>query len=78
VYFLADRENPTRTFFDYFDEPEQRENRILAAIRQHDVGVVVINTAPDFSGKIASALYDSLSLSFPKTASVGAFEVRWK
>jgi hypothetical protein len=78
VYFLASRENPTRTLFDLFDDPRDRTNRVLTAIRTHNVDVVVINRRPRFSSKIAPALNDSLTRSFPEVADVGQFQVRWR
>lgn len=78
VYFLANRENPTRTLFDFFDDPRDRTHRVLAAIRDHTVDVVVINRQPRFSGEMPADLHDSLSIYFGETADVGQFEVRWR
>src|SRR5207244_602192 len=50
VYFLAAKRNPTRTLFDFFDEPAGRTVRVLDAIERHDVRVVVFNRRPPFSG----------------------------
>jgi len=76
VYFLTESENPTRTFFDMFDEPKGREARVMAAIHTHGVDVVVINKRP-FSEGIPPILYDSLADRFPRSEDVGKFEVRW-
>jgi hypothetical protein len=78
VYFLADRENPTRTLFDFFDDQTNRAERVLSAIREHGVDLVVINHAPRFSGHMPQALYDSLSAQFGEKAEVAQFEVRWR
>ena len=39
VYFLSGLRNPTRTFFDYYDDPTERTARILDAINERDVRV---------------------------------------
>jgi hypothetical protein len=78
VYFLAERENPTRTLFDFFDEPNDRTRRVLAAVRDRDVDVVVINTKPRFSGPMPRDLADSLKARFREAAEIGRFEVRWR
>jgi hypothetical protein len=78
VYFLSERENPTRTLFDFFDEPIGRDSRVLADIRAHGVTLVVINKKPAFSPRISALLYDSLTHRFPWSAQIGTFEVRWR
>jgi hypothetical protein len=78
VYFLAEKENPTRTLFDFFDDSPARTSRILAAVRQHDVDVIVINNRPRFSGPMPSDLRDSLARSFSDSTEVGNFLVRWR
>ena len=77
VYFLAERENPTRTVFDFFDDPRDRTARVMSAIRASGADVAVINTAPRFSEKIPGDLYDSLTVRFDSSARVGLFEIRW-
>jgi hypothetical protein len=78
VYFVAEKENPTRTLFDFFDDSPARTNRILAAVRQYDVEVIVINNRPRFSGPMPSDLRDSLARSFSDSTEVGNFLVRWR
>ena len=78
VYFLAEKENPTRTLFDFFDDSTSRTSRVLAAIKQHDVDVIVINNRPRFSGPMASDLRDSLARSYSDSTEVGNFLVRWR
>jgi hypothetical protein len=77
VYFLAGRENPTRVFFDYSDDPRDRTARVLRAIRDHDADVVVLNKAPRFSDQVPADLRDSLRARFGSAADVGLFQVRW-
>jgi len=78
VYFLADRENPTRTLFDFLDDPVRRDQRILRSITDHDVHVVVLNLAADFSGPVPRALHDSLAHRFPVGVRMGRFVIRWE
>jgi hypothetical protein len=78
VYFLAERENPTRTLFDFFEDPQGRTDRVLAAVSQRDVDVVVINKKPRFSGPMPADLYDSLATRFTASAETERFEVRWR
>jgi Dolichyl-phosphate-mannose-protein mannosyltransferase len=54
VYFLSARRNPTRTFYDFFDEdyraaPGRRAARVLTQLERHDVRLVVVNRRPEFS-----------------------------
>lgn len=78
VYFLADKENPTRTLFDFLDDPVGRDQRILRSITEHDVHVVVLNLAADFSGPVPRALHDSLAHRFPAGVRMGRFVIRWE
>jgi hypothetical protein len=78
VYFLSERENPTRTVFDFFDDPHERAASVMSAIRASGADVAVINTAPRFSEKVPADLYDSLAVRFDSSARVGLFEIRWQ
>ena len=78
VYFLTGRENPTRTISEVFDEPVGRTSRILAALNDRGVNLVVVNRKPEFTGTIPRDLYDSLVSKFPKAASIGKFEIHWR
>ena len=78
VYFLAGKRNPTRTLFDFFDEPAGRTARVLAAIERHDVHVVVFNRRPPFSGAPPSDLVEALVERFPHTLDASWLHVRWR
>lgn len=78
VYFLAGKENPTRTLFDYFDDPVGRDERILHALSAHDVHLVVMNSEAGFSGPVPTALRDSLVARFPVGVRIGQFVIRWE
>jgi hypothetical protein len=78
VYFLSGFRNPTRTLFDFLDEQSGRTQRIMAAIRTHEVNLVVINNAGSFSDPVPPDLREAFENEFPEQTSVGSFEVRWK
>jgi hypothetical protein len=78
VYFLAEKHNPTRTLFDFFDEPAGHTARILAAIEAHHVEVVAILVRPEFSPPMSPELVSELRREFPNSTDVGRFEVRWR
>lgn len=82
VYFLADRRNPTRTMYDFFDDdwgsPRARAERILGALATTGVKVVVINRAGEFSGRLNPELQRSLARLYPRTRLIGNFTVMWR
>jgi hypothetical protein len=78
VYFLYGFRNPTRTLFDFFDEPAGRTERIVQAIQQHDINLVVINLSPAFSHPVPKDLRVLLEQQFPNHAQLQKFEVMWK
>ncbi len=78
VYFLAGRRNPTKTLSDIFDDPDGRIARILGAIDATDVGVVVLNTRPEFSPHAPLELMQGLGKRFPSWEQVGHFNVGWR
>jgi hypothetical protein len=78
LYFLADRRNPTRTLFDFFDDTAGRDARITRALDSHGVTAVAINTTPEFSPPVDDALRGSLHDRYPDSAVVGEFIVRWR
>jgi hypothetical protein len=78
VYFLSGHRNPTRTFFDFTEDPLGRTARILDAIRSRRVSVVVFASEPAFSKPVATDLRAALDQQFPQSEKVGRFEVRWR
>jgi hypothetical protein len=78
LYFLAERGNPTRTLFDFFDDTTGRDVRIAGALEAHDVAAVAINTMPEFSPPIGPALNALLRARYPDSAGAGDFVVRWR
>jgi hypothetical protein len=77
VYFLTGLPNPTRTTYEFLSEPRATTADILAMLTARHVTVVVINTAPEFSGEMPDDLHEALRTRFPDAQSVGPFEVRW-
>lgn len=78
VYFLSGFRNPTRTLFDFFDDPLGRTERILASIHARKVNLVVIFHAPGFSGPVPPDLLERLQTEFPQRADTSNYEVRWR
>lgn len=78
IYFLTERENPTRTFFEFFDDTAGRDGRTLATLRDRDVRLVIINRFPSTSPLISKSLYDSLMVRYPFQADLDVYEVRWR
>lgn len=78
VYFLSGLANPTRTLFDFFDEPAGRTARILDGLEAHDVNVIVLNRRLRFSGPPPEDLLAELRTRYPRAAVLGGFIVRWR
>jgi len=78
VYFLYGFRNPTRTLYDFFDDPVNRTQRILALIQKHNPRMVVLNRDPEFSGQVSPDLRAALERQFPDHGQAGRFEVRWR
>jgi hypothetical protein len=78
VYFLSGFRNPTRTLFDFMDEPAGRTQRILASLHAHDVNLVVINYAAGFSGPLPQDLREEIDKEFPERTNTENYEIRWK
>jgi Dolichyl-phosphate-mannose-protein mannosyltransferase len=79
VYFLAGKRNPTRTFYDLMDPPEGRVARIVEALDQHNINVVVINAGPlPISDPPSSTLTSELVARYPYQEQVGRFIIMWR
>ncbi|MFQ5743486.1 MAG: ArnT family glycosyltransferase [Acidobacteriota bacterium] len=78
VYFLSGLRNPTRTIFDFFDDPEGRAARILESLERSRVGVVALNREPRFSDAPPPELAEALAERFPQAMEIGTFTVRWR
>jgi hypothetical protein len=81
VYFLAQRENPTRTMYDFFDRDfgsAGRTQRVLDTLDSSKVEVVVINWHTKFSPHIRPELWRELKRRYPNETRVLPFSVRWR
>ncbi len=77
VYFLTGLKNPLASFYDLFEDPEGRTERILAEIDEHGVDVIVVNRRPSYSGPVAPDLLEALQARYPEAVTVGRFIVAW-
>ena len=78
VYFLTGLRNPTKTLFDFFEDPKGRTRRILSLIDDTGLQVVVLNRRRLFSPPVEGPLLDSLEARFRWSAEVGRFRILWK
>ncbi len=78
VYFLTGLKNPLGSFYDLFEDPEGRTERILAALDEHGVDVIVVNRLPSYSDPVALDLLEALQARYPEGITVGRFLVAWK
>lgn len=78
VYFLSGLRNPTRTLYEFFDDPEGRTGAILDRLDSLDVNIVVLNTLLRFSGPPSPELLEGLRSRYPQAAQFGGFIVRWR
>jgi len=78
VYYLSALRNPTRTFYDFFDDPRERTKRIMEAIEAHTVNVVVLLEEPEFSPPVSPDLLQQFEIRFTNWSKVGRFLVRWR
>jgi hypothetical protein len=78
VYFLSGLRNPTRTIFEFLDEPARSTEQIINKIVAYDLNEVVLFQKPEFSPPIPLDLKQKLELRFPNWVNVGRFQVRWR
>ena len=70
--------NPTRTMFDFFDDPDGRTDRILRVIAAHQITAIAINHWAAFSGPPDPRLLAALAERYPDSANVGRYTLRWR
>jgi hypothetical protein len=78
VYFLSGFKNPTRTSYDFFDEPSGRVERIKKTLEDHKVSAVVINMRPQYSDPPPPELLSWLEKRYPHSGQVGIFRLLWQ
>lgn len=78
VYFLSGLRNPTRSLYEFFENPVGYQERTLALLEKHGVTAVVVNRRPFFSPGTTMAMYRAIALRYPHSRIVGPFDVRWR
>jgi hypothetical protein len=78
LYFLSGYRNPTRSLFEFFDDTTGRSARIIRALDEHHVNLVVLNIAPQFSPRIPVELYRQLATRYPNSAFVEPYLIKWR
>ena len=78
VYFISGMANPTRTFYETFDQRPKTAAEVLKLIEDHGITVVVINRVPEFSGPLNREIDAALEARFPQSDQAGRFLVRWR
>lgn len=75
IYFLSDRQNPTRTMYDFFDAPYERTQRIATMLDAEEIRIVVVNMNPLFSNQMDRELQSTVRRRFPELHTIGPFIV---
>jgi 4-amino-4-deoxy-L-arabinose transferase-like glycosyltransferase len=78
LYFLADRKNPTRTVFEFFERGPRQDDELVRTLARHRVSVVALNLRPRFSPPLDSKLMAVLAARYPHHERIGHFELRWR
>jgi hypothetical protein len=78
IYFLTGLRNPTRTFFEIFDDSTNTEDGVLRALDAHGVTAIVINARPPFSRGVSRRVFRQLAARYPLSQWVGPYQVRWR
>ena len=78
VYFLAGKKNPTRTLFEFFEEPAGFEDRIRKLLRDRPIKAAAIQLEPSFSEFYVEPLRRAAAAQFPNSKRIGSFEVYWR
>ncbi len=78
VYFLSGHENPTRTLFEFFEEPAGYEERIAALLNNRPIKAAAVNLEPSFSTFYVASLQRAAAAHFPNVKRIGSFEVYWR
>jgi hypothetical protein len=78
LYFLSGYRNPTRSLFEFFDDTTGRSARVLRALDERQVNLVVLNISPQFSPRISVELYRQLAKRYPNSALVEPYLIKWR
>jgi hypothetical protein len=77
AYFLAGLHNPTRTTYEFLNDPPIDAHSVLRLVDAHQAGVVAVNRQFRFS-EIDPELLRALDREYPDSERVGYFTVRWR
>jgi hypothetical protein len=78
VYFLTQRRNPSRVFFDFLAPTYPDQEQAIETIRSQRVSLLVLNMRPAFSHVPGQEVLRAASRAYPHAATAGRFTVRWK
>ncbi|HSY82666.1 MAG TPA: hypothetical protein VK807_12930 [Gemmatimonadaceae bacterium] len=79
ISVLTDRKNPTRVIYDFLDDPNGHDARVLSALAEKHVDVIVVGGYPGgFSRPIDQVLMTALEDQYPSSAVIGPYVVRWR
>jgi hypothetical protein len=77
VYFLSGLGNPSKTLFDFYEDPSARTGRVLSLVDAQRLSVVVLNRLALFAPLVEGPLLDSLEARLPLSAEIGRFRILW-
>ena len=75
IYFLANRPNPTRYLYDFFDPSPHHEELLLQTVVDQKIPIVVIRRQPQFSQPITPEFRQALNVRYRHQESIGPFDV---
>jgi hypothetical protein len=81
ISVFSKRKNPTRIIYDFLDDPRGHDARVLQALDEKHVDVIVVVLAdwfPTFSPPIDANLRRALAARYPASETVGPYTVRWR
>jgi len=78
VYFLSGLANPSRTLFDFYEDPAARTGRVLGLVDSEGLSTVVLNRRGLFAPLVEGPLLDSLETRLTWSAEIGRFRLLWR
>jgi hypothetical protein len=78
VYFLSGFQSPSRHYFDFADDSQNRTNRILQEVENLNLNVIVICRRTESGEPMRPDLQKALKQRYIHSATVGSFQIRWK
>ena len=82
VYFLSERQNPTRTFFEGtnidYEDPDAMDARIIAELEAADVAFAVLGGRSEFARPPSPKLMKFLHKKLPNEERMAGYMLRWR